>query len=73
MFANNFARNYEKNNTLNFRRLVDETIVPLKIVGFMNVRYSDFMNELGIPYKLCNRWEDYWLFHILATCQSLPN
>ena len=28
MFANDFARNYKKNNTLNIRRLVNETIVP---------------------------------------------
>ena len=40
IFAKNFARNYEKNNTWNIIRLVNETIVPstqriiLKIVGF---------------------------------------
>ena len=40
IFAKNFARNYEENNTWNIRHLVDESFVPLtqrtilKIVGF---------------------------------------
>ena len=40
IFAKDFARNYEKKNTLNIRRLVNEMIVPatqciiLKIVAF---------------------------------------
>ena len=39
-FAKNFARNYEKNNAWNIRRLVDESFIPatqriiLKIVEF---------------------------------------
>ena len=40
IFAKNFARNYEKNNTWNIRQLVAETIVPsriiLKIVRFLD-------------------------------------
>ena len=28
MFAKNFARNYEKNDTWNIRRLVDKSFVP---------------------------------------------
>ena len=28
VFAKNFARNFEKNNTWNIRRLIDETIGP---------------------------------------------
>ena len=28
IFAKDFARNYEKNNTWNIRRLVDESFVP---------------------------------------------
>ena len=41
IFPKNFARNYEKDNTWNIRRLVDESFVPatqciiLKIVGFL--------------------------------------
>ena len=41
IFAKNFARNYERNNTWNIRCLVDESFVPLtecivlKIVGFL--------------------------------------
>ena len=44
IFPKNFARNYEKDNTWNIRRLVDESLVLqatqciiLKIVGFFNL------------------------------------
>ena len=42
IYAKNFARNYEKNNTRKIRRLVDEMIIPstkhiiLKIVRLRN-------------------------------------
>ena len=62
IFAENFARNYEKNNTWNIRRLVDETIVPatqhiiLKIVGFLGPSQGSptFFSSFG--YKKKNRY-----------------
>ena len=55
IFAKDFARNYEKKNTWNIRRLVNEMIVPatqyiiLKIVGFhepMNHKLSPYITVL---------------------------
>ena len=48
IFSKNFARNYEKNNTWNIRRLVDESVVPatqhiILIVGFYKL-YSELFS-----------------------------
>ena len=47
IFANNFARNHEKNNTWNIRLLVDDSFVPLsKQPSVIYCRLTDFCRPI---------------------------
>ena len=46
IFAKNFARNHEKNNTCNIRCLVDDSFVPSsKQPSIIYCRLTDFYSE----------------------------
>ena len=72
IFAKNFARNYEKNNTWNIRRLVNESFVPAN--QQTSVSYCRLKNFLAVPAALTQKQNmngDKLIFPDTAVCATI--